>query len=109
VMAAFGTAGLMINLIVFVVLGIPSSSGTIPLEATPRWIADMATFEPMHQIYLSVRAILFFDGHLEAGMAQGLSMTLAGLAIGLVVGAVATNAYDLRGLLRLGIEHAPAR
>ncbi len=109
VMAAFGTAGLMINLIVFVVLGIPSSSGTIPLEATPRWIADMATFEPMHQIYLSVRAILFFDGHLEAGMAQGLSMTLVGLAIGLVVGAVATNAYDLRGLLRLGIEHAPAR
>ncbi len=109
VMAAFGTAGLMINLIVFVVLGIPSSSGTIPLEATPRWIADMATFEPMHQIYLAVRAILFFDGHLQAGMAQGLWMTLAGLAIGLILGAVATNAYDLRGMLRLGIEHAPAR
>lgn len=109
VMAAFGTAGLMINLIVFVVLGIPSSSGTIPLEATPRWIADMATFEPMHQIYLAVRAILFFDGHLEAGMAQGLWMTCAGLAIGLLVGAVATNTYDLRGMWRLGIEHAPAR
>ncbi|MFC9472336.1 DUF3533 domain-containing protein [Nocardia sp. NPDC056952] len=109
VMAAFGTAGLMINLIVFVVLGIPSSSGTIPLEATPRWIADMATFEPMHQIYLAVRAILFFDGHLEAGMAQGLWMTCAGLAIGLIVGAVATNTYDLRGMLRLGIEHAPAQ
>ncbi|WP_338039860.1 DUF3533 domain-containing protein [Nocardia mangyaensis] len=105
VMAAFGTAGLMINLIVFVVLGIPSSSGTIPLEATPRWIADMATFEPMHQIYLAVRAILFFDGHLEAGLSQGLWMTFAGLAIGLVLGAVATHTYDLRGLHRLGIEH----
>ncbi|MBF6202475.1 DUF3533 domain-containing protein, partial [Nocardia cyriacigeorgica] len=69
VMAAFGTAGLMINLIVFVVLGIPSSSGTIPLEATPRWIADLAAFEPMHQIYLAVRAILFFDGRLESGLA----------------------------------------
>ncbi|MFC6010325.1 DUF3533 domain-containing protein [Nocardia lasii] len=102
VMAAFGTAGLMINLIVFVVLGIPSSSGTIPLEATPRWIADMAVVEPMHQIYLAVRAILFFDGHLEAGMAQGLWMTLAGLAIGLILGAVATTTYDLRGLHRLG-------
>ncbi|MFD3592548.1 YhgE/Pip domain-containing protein [Nocardia sp. NPDC058640] len=109
VMAAFGTAGLMINLIVFVVLGIPSSSGTIPLEATPRWIADMASFEPMHQIYLAVRAILFFDGHLEAGMAQGLWMTLAGLAIGLTLGAAATNAYDLRGMDRLGAKHsAPA-
>ncbi|MFD6221982.1 YhgE/Pip domain-containing protein [Nocardia asteroides] len=105
VMAAFGTAGLMINLIVFVVLGIPSSSGTIPLEATPRWIADLAAFEPMHQIYLAVRAILFFDGRLESGLAQGLWMTLAGLAIGLVLGAVATHTYDLRGLHRLGLDH----
>ncbi|MEV0062368.1 ABC transporter permease [Nocardia sp. NPDC050718] len=105
VMAAFGTAGLMINLIVFVVLGIPSSSGTIPLEATPRWIADLAAFEPMHQIYLAVRAILFFDGNLEAGMGQGLAMTLVGLAIGLVLGAVATHLYDLRGLHRLGLDH----
>ncbi|MFE3542703.1 DUF3533 domain-containing protein [Nocardia sp. NPDC059177] len=108
VMAAFGTAGLMINLIVFVVLGIPSSSGTIPLEATPRWIADMAGFEPMHQIYLAVRAIVFFDGHLEAGLAQGLWMTLAGLAIGLILGATATHTYDLRGLYRLGRAPAPA-
>ncbi|MGW6724876.1 DUF3533 domain-containing protein [Nocardia sp. NPDC055029] len=106
VMAAFGTAGLMINLIVFVVLGIPSSSGTIPLEATPRWIADLAAFEPMHQIYLAVRAILFFDGHLEAGMSQGLWMTLIGLVIGLVIGAVATHTYDLRGLHRLGLDHS---
>ncbi|WP_278262325.1 DUF3533 domain-containing protein [Nocardia sp. AG03] len=108
VMAAFGTAGLMINLIVFVVLGIPSSSGTIPLEATPRWIADMAAFEPMHQIYLAVRAILFFDGHIEAGLGRGLGMTLAGLAIGLILGALATHTYDLRGLHRLGTVARPA-
>lgn len=108
VMAAFGTAGLMINLIVFVVLGIPSSSGTIPLEATPRWIADMAGVEPMHQIYLAVRAILFFDGHIEAGLGRGLWMTLVGLAIGVFLGAVATHTYDRRGLHRLGIDHRPA-
>ncbi len=105
VMAAFGTAGLMINLVVFVVLGIPSSSGTIPLEATPRWIADMAAVEPMHQIYLAVRAILFFDGHTEAGLGRGLAMTLAGLAVGVFLGAVATHIYDRRGLYRLGIDH----
>ncbi|MGW5452432.1 DUF3533 domain-containing protein [Nocardia sp. NPDC003979] len=105
VMAAFGTAGLMINLIVFVVLGIPSSSGTIPLEATPRWIADLASFEPMHQIYLAVRAIMFFDGNLEAGLSRGLWMTIAGLTIGLVLGFAATHAYDLRGLHRLGLDH----
>ncbi|KAF0846976.1 YhgE/Pip domain-containing protein [Nocardia caishijiensis] len=105
VMATFGTAGLMINLIVFVVLGIPSSSGTIPLEATPRWIADLASFEPMHQIYLAVRAIMFFDGSFEAGLSRGLWMTIAGLAIGLILGFAATHAYDLRGMHRLGLDH----
>ncbi|MGW4350588.1 DUF3533 domain-containing protein [Nocardia sp. NPDC004582] len=107
VLAAFGTMGLLINMIVFVVLGLPSSSGSIPVEAIPRWIASLSSFEPMHQIYLSVRAILFFDGHLEAGLGTGIWMTLFGLAFGLVLGAVATHLYDLRGLYRLGVPHRP--
>lgn len=107
VLAAFGTAGLLINMIVFVVLGLPSSSGSIPIEAIPRPIAYLAHFEPMHQIYLSVRAILFFDGHLEAGLSTGIWMTLFGLALGLLLGAVATHTYDLRGLYRLGVPHRP--
>ncbi|MGV9662805.1 DUF3533 domain-containing protein [Nocardia niigatensis] len=105
VLAAFGTAGLLVNMIVFVVLGLPSSSGSIPVEAIPRWIASLSSFEPMHQIYLSVRAILFFDGHLEAGLSTGIWMTLFGLGLGLLLGAVATHTYDLRGLSRLGVSH----
>ncbi|WP_162958704.1 DUF3533 domain-containing protein [Nocardia yunnanensis] len=105
VLAAFGTMGLLINMVVFVVLGLPSSSGSIPVEAIPRWIAALSSFEPMHQIYLSVRAILFFDGHLEAGLSTGIWMTIFGLGLGLVLGAVATHTYDLRGLYRLGIAH----
>ncbi|MVU81280.1 DUF3533 domain-containing protein [Nocardia sp. ET3-3] len=105
VLAAFGTMGLLINMIVFVVLGLPSSSGSIPVEAIPRWIASLSSFEPMHQIYLSVRAILFFDGHLEAGLSTGIWMTLFGLSFGLLLGAVATHTYDLRGLYRLGVPH----
>ncbi|WP_084477716.1 YhgE/Pip domain-containing protein [Nocardia jejuensis] len=105
ILAAFGTAGLLINMIVFVILGLPSSSGTIPIEATPRYIANLAHFEPMHQIYLAVRAILFFDGHLESGLGTGLWMTVFGLALGLLLGAVATHTYDLRGLYRLGVPH----
>ncbi|MEC3916310.1 YhgE/Pip domain-containing protein [Nocardia sp. CDC160] len=105
VLAAFGTMGLLVNMIVFVVLGLPSSSGSIPVEAIPRWIAALSSFEPMHQIYLSVRAILFFDGHLEAGLSTGIWMTLFGLTVGLLLGAVATHTYDLRGLYRLGVPH----
>ncbi|MGV9409766.1 ABC transporter permease [Nocardia sp. NPDC003693] len=108
ILAAFGTAGLLINMIVFVVLGLPSSSGTIPVEATPRYIAVLANFEPMHQIYLSVRALLYFDGHLAAGLGTGIWMTLFGLAFGVLLGAVVTHTYDLRGLYRLGVSHKPA-
>ncbi|MEV0252390.1 DUF3533 domain-containing protein [Nocardia sp. NPDC050712] len=100
VLAIFGTAGLMVNLIVFVVLGLPSSAATVPLEAVPGYIAALARFEPMHQIYLAVRAILLFDGRAEAGLSHGLWMTVLGLAIGVILGAAVTFAYDRRGLHR---------
>ncbi|MGQ4618747.1 DUF3533 domain-containing protein [Nocardia sp. R7R-8] len=100
VLATFGTAGLLVNLILFVVLGLPSSAATVPLEATPAYIGELAAFEPMHQIYLAVRAILFFDARAEAGFGHGLWMTMLGLGIGLALGATATYAYDRRGLHR---------
>ena len=67
-------------------LGLPSSGGTIPLEATPslyRWLGE---FEPMHQIYRGVRAIIFFGASGDAGLIHAVWMTFAGLVIGLVVG-----------------------
>ncbi|MFI9408237.1 YhgE/Pip domain-containing protein [Nocardia gamkensis] len=110
VLATFGTAGLLVNLILFVVLGLPSSAATVPLEATPAYIAKLAAFEPMHQIYLAVRAIMFFDAHAGAGLGHGLWMTLLGLGIGLVLGVTATYAYDRRGLHRAAapLGSAPA-
>ncbi|MFC6010866.1 YhgE/Pip domain-containing protein [Nocardia lasii] len=100
VLAAFGSAGLLINLIVFVILGLPSSAGSIPIEATPRYVEILASFEPLHQVYTAVRAILYFDADLSAGLARGCWMTLLGLAIGLVLGAVSTSVYDRVGLHR---------
>jgi hypothetical protein len=60
----------------------------------------------MHQIYLAVRAILYFDGNLSAGLAEGTKMTLVGLGVGLLIGVVVTWIYDRRGFHRL--EDAPA-
>ncbi|MET8654938.1 YhgE/Pip domain-containing protein [Nocardia aurea] len=100
VLATFGTAGLLVNLVLFVVLGLPSSAATVPLEAVPGYIAALARFEPMHQIYLAVRAIMFFDGDAEAGLSHGVWMTAVGLAVGLVLGVAATLTYDRRGLHR---------
>lgn len=100
VMAAFGSLGQVINLMIFVVLALPSSGGTIPLEATPSLYWWLGEFEPMHQIYLGVRAILFFGASGDAGLFHAVWMTLAGLVIGLTFGAVITRFYDRKGLRR---------
>lgn len=99
-LAAFGTAGLLINLAVFVILGLPSSSGTVPIQATPKYIAWLADFEPMHQVYLGMRSILYFESDYTAGLGRGIWMSLLGLFLALVGGVVITKYYDYKGLHR---------
>ncbi|WP_141811509.1 YhgE/Pip domain-containing protein [Nocardia bhagyanarayanae] len=100
ILAALGSAGLLVNLILFIVLGLPSSGGTVPIEATPKYFGWLALFEPMHQVFLAVRSILYFDASGPAGLTRGFWMTLIGLVIGLVLGAVITRYYDYKGLHR---------
>ncbi|WP_327099810.1 SNG1 family protein [Nocardia vinacea] len=108
VLAALGTAGLLVNLILFIVLGLPSSGGSVPIEATPAYFEWLATFEPMHQVFLGLRAILYFNANSAAGLARGSWMAVLGLGIGLVVGAVVTVYYDRKGLHRKPAEQAAA-
>ena len=88
----------------FIVLGLPSSGGTIPIEAIPKSVAWLADFEPMHQVYLGIRAILYFNADGSAGLNRAIWMTLLGLVIGLVLGGVVTRYYDRKELHR-----APAK
>ncbi|MFI6776055.1 YhgE/Pip domain-containing protein [Nocardia sp. NPDC050412] len=104
IVSALGTAGLLVNLILFIVLGLPSSGGTIPIEAIPKSVAWLADFEPMHQVYLGIRAILYFNADGSAGLNRAIWMTLLGLVIGLVLGGVVTRYYDRKELHR-----APAK
>ncbi|WP_305092776.1 YhgE/Pip domain-containing protein [Prescottella sp. R16] len=107
VMAAFGTVGLLVNLVVFVIMGLPSSGGAIPLEATPRIYEILAQFEPMHQVFVGARAILYFDGSAGAGLLHAVWMTGIGLLVGLLLGVVATRFYDARGLHRVRKDPSP--
>nr|WP_276514797.1 ABC transporter permease [Nocardia transvalensis] len=100
VLAAIGTSGLIVNLIVFVILGLPSSGGTVPIEATPKYFEWLANFEPMHQVFLGVRSILYFNGNGDAGLTRGIWMTVLGLAIGTILGLTITRIYDRKGLER---------
>jgi uncharacterized phage infection (PIP) family protein YhgE len=99
--AVLGSMGLLFSMLVFVILGLPSAGATVPLEAVPplfRWLAE---FEPMHQVFLGVRALLYLNGAGQAGLSQALWMTAIGLVIGLLVGGIITKLYDRSGFHRI--------
>ncbi|MFC9993337.1 YhgE/Pip domain-containing protein [Nocardia sp. NPDC127526] len=108
ILAAVGTAGLIINLIIFIILGLPSSGGTVPIEATPKYFGWLAKFEPMHQVFLGTRAILYFNGSGIAGLSRGFWMAALGLGIGVVFGLGITRFYDRKGLERKPVNANPA-
>lgn len=99
--AALGSMGLLVNMLIFVILGLPSAGATVPLQATPTFFQWLAKFEPMHQVFLGTRALLYFDGHADAGLSHALVMTTIGLVIGLAIGTVTTLLYDRRGYHRI--------
>jgi YhgE/Pip-like protein len=103
-MAALGTLGQLVALIVFIYLGLASSGGTVPLQALSAFYRVVAEVEPLRQILGGVRAILYFDAMGDAGLHRALIMTAAGLVFWIIIGAAVTVWYDRRGLHRLSPE-----
>jgi uncharacterized phage infection (PIP) family protein YhgE len=99
--AVLGALGLLVSMFVFVILGLPAAGATVPLQAAPAFFGWLAKFEPMHQVYLGARALLYLDGQADAGLAQSLELTATGLVIGLLLGGILTRIYDRRGYHRL--------
>lgn len=106
VLAALGSSGLLVNLVLFIVLGLPSSGGTVPIEASPKLFGWLAEFVPMHQVFLGVRAILYFEGRGNAGLITAAWMALLGLLIGVGLGLSVTRFYDRKGLERRPMDHS---
>jgi len=104
--AVLGALGLLVSMFVFVILGLPSAGATVPLQAAPQFFGWLANFEPMHQVFLGTRALLYLDGKADAGLSRALMMIAIGLVIGLLLGAVITYLYDRRGYHRIpsGLE-----
>ena len=107
-LAVLGTVGLLVSLFIFVILGLPSAGATIPLEATPPFYSWLAKFEPMHQVFLGTRSLLYFDGRADAGLSQSVIVTAVGLVVGLALGAIVTRLYDRRGYHRIPAGAEPA-
>jgi uncharacterized phage infection (PIP) family protein YhgE len=106
--AVLGTVGLLVSLFIFVILGLPSAGATVPLEAAPPFYSWLAKFEPMHQVFLGTRALLYFNGRADAGLSQSVILTAVGLVIGLAFGAILTRIYDRRGYHRIPAAAEPA-
>lgn len=99
--AVLGSMGLLFSMLIFVILGLPSAGATVPLEAVPPLFGWLAEFEPMHQVFLGVRSLLYLNGAGQAGLSQALWMTAIGLVIGLLVGGITTRIYDRSGFHRI--------
>ncbi|MFD9325951.1 YhgE/Pip domain-containing protein [Streptomyces sp. NPDC060065] len=99
--AAFGGIGQLVSMFVFIVLGLPSSGATIPLQAVPGFYRFLSVFEPMRQLSDGVRAILFFDARADAGLTRAWLWIAIGTALALLFGFAMTRYYDRRGLNRL--------
>jgi uncharacterized phage infection (PIP) family protein YhgE len=99
--AALGALGVLVSMFVFIILGLPSAGATVPLQATPAFFEWLAKFEPMHQVFLGARALLYLDGRADAGLSQSVELTAGGLVIGVLLGVVVTRLYDRRGYHRV--------
>ena len=99
--AAFGGIGQLVSMFVFIVLGLPSSGATVPLQAVPTFYRFLSHFEPMRQLSDGVRAILYFDARGDAGLTRAWVMIAIGAVIGLLFGFAMTAYYDRKGHKRL--------
>lgn len=78
---AFGTAGLVLGVLFTTIFGVPSAGGVYPLEMLPGFFRFLATWLPLRYMTDGTRALIFFDGRGDAGLAAAL-WVLAGYLVG---------------------------
>lgn len=109
IIAAIGNAGLLVNLVLFVVLGIPTSGGATPTQMLPPVFVWIGSVQPMHQAYLGLRSIMFFDSSWSPELGHSVWVLVAWLAAGIVAGLVVTIAYERMGMPRQAVaDRVPA-
>ena len=105
-LAAFGTPGMLVLTVVFVALAIPSSGGTVPIQALPGFFRWLAEFEPLRQVTGGIRSILYFNAQGAAGLDRAWTAMAIALPVALIWGFGVTHLYDRKGLHRVP-KHVP--
>lgn len=100
--AVGGSVGMLLCLIYLVFMGLPSAGAVVPLQAVPDFFRAIAPIEPLHHIFSSMRACLFFDADPQAGLTSGLVGLFVMLVVALLVGVLGGWLYDRFAGLRGG-------
>jgi len=104
---AFGPrAGILSGSFLIISLGLATSGGTTPVQNLPNFLRSLADVLPFEHATEGIRALLFYDGQLEAGLGTALWILAAYLAGALVLGGAISLARDAiargQGAMRAG-------
>ena len=89
-----GSAGMIVSVIYVVFMGLPAASGVVPLEALPRFFDAIARGEPLYQMTIANKAILYFDAEADAGLQAGVIGMLVIILIAVVLALIGGFLYD---------------
>jgi len=69
---AFDVAGRIVAALVLLLFGVPTSGGPYPQQALSRFFRFLGDFLPLRRMTDGARSLVFFDGHMGAGLATAL-------------------------------------
>ena len=100
-LAAFGSIGQLLAMILLVYLSLASSGGTVPIQALPGVFNVVGHVEPLRQLLGGTRAILYFGARGDAGLTHSLVVIGVELLFWGAVGLAVTSWYDHKRLDRI--------
>jgi YhgE/Pip-like protein len=100
-LAAFGSIGQLLAMILLVYLSLASSGGTIPIQALPGFFKLVGHVEPLRQVLGGSRAILYFNAKGDAGLTHSLILIASELLFWAALGLAASWWYDRKKLYRI--------
>ena len=103
-LAAFGSLGQMLAMVILVYLSLASSGGTIPIQALPGFFKGVGQIEPLRQLLGGARDILYFGGQWNAGASHAVLVLGCELLFWIILGLGVTTLYERRNLYRLSPE-----
>jgi ABC-type multidrug transport system permease subunit len=103
-LAAFGSLGQLLAMILLVYLSLASSGGTVPIQALPGVFNVVGHVEPLRQVLDGTRAILYFGARGDAGLTQALVVIAAELVFWAAIGLTVTSWYDHKRLDRISAD-----